>query len=529
MSIRKDEYKPLLFTTTIRNPERIKDFLKVISKYDGQILSNKVIKKIAFDLIKNKIYLPEYVNRIPKLKSKAKNDESFTDEEVEEILENSPQEHKEAGFDKGWPSRFDTWYKFLKELGFIYYEPGRSILLSNSGKELIKSTEPGKEYLEQEVYLSAFSKYQRDNPYRRVKNRNKPLVLLLQTILKLREIYGNNSAGISVNEIPLFICWRDDNYIKLADTIVQIRKKYRFTPSDEYIYSICKDLLGIDSNGEKRFKISNICHELPDEFIRKMRMTGLLSLRGMGRFVDINNQSIDRVNYVISNYSSLLNFSSEKAYFDYAKSIDYKLVNINLANQVNDYKAHQLFTKLVENFDLDTLLEELNIVGNDKRASNNPVFKLISKPLRFEFLTALTLQKQFKDILVEPNYSIDDEGMPVSFAPGGKPDIVCTDKNGKVCFEVSLIMSRQVTDEMIPIQRHLEDVLQNDDKAFTVFLDSYIHPDAKNYVEWLADKKFIYIIPIEIKTFTSKIKEMVDIRDFFPADVTRQVYKVTVN
>ena len=112
MSIRKDEYKPLLFTTTIRNPERIKDFLKVISKYDGQILSNKVIKKIAFDLIKNKIYLPEYVNRIPKLKSKAKNDESFTDEEVEEILENSPQEHKEAGFDKGWPSRFDTWYKF---------------------------------------------------------------------------------------------------------------------------------------------------------------------------------------------------------------------------------------------------------------------------------------------------------------------------------------------------------------------------------------------------------------------------------
>ena len=37
MRIRKQEYKPLLFTTTVRNPERIKDFIKVIANSTNNI------------------------------------------------------------------------------------------------------------------------------------------------------------------------------------------------------------------------------------------------------------------------------------------------------------------------------------------------------------------------------------------------------------------------------------------------------------------------------------------------------------
>ena len=44
---RKEEYKPLLLTTTLRNPERIKKFLSVIAKYNGQILTNDVIMNIV--------------------------------------------------------------------------------------------------------------------------------------------------------------------------------------------------------------------------------------------------------------------------------------------------------------------------------------------------------------------------------------------------------------------------------------------------------------------------------------------------
>lgn len=51
MGKRKNEYKPLLFTTTLRNPERIKSFLSIIAKYDKEILTNKLIDKIVFDLV----------------------------------------------------------------------------------------------------------------------------------------------------------------------------------------------------------------------------------------------------------------------------------------------------------------------------------------------------------------------------------------------------------------------------------------------------------------------------------------------
>lgn len=38
---RKPEYKPLLYTTTIRNPERFKDFMHILKRFNGRILNNK--------------------------------------------------------------------------------------------------------------------------------------------------------------------------------------------------------------------------------------------------------------------------------------------------------------------------------------------------------------------------------------------------------------------------------------------------------------------------------------------------------
>ena len=39
--------KPLSFSTTLRNPERIASFLDVLSMYEGQILNNEVIENIC--------------------------------------------------------------------------------------------------------------------------------------------------------------------------------------------------------------------------------------------------------------------------------------------------------------------------------------------------------------------------------------------------------------------------------------------------------------------------------------------------
>ena len=40
---RKPKYKPLLYTTTIRNPERYKDFMHILRRFDGQILNEAII------------------------------------------------------------------------------------------------------------------------------------------------------------------------------------------------------------------------------------------------------------------------------------------------------------------------------------------------------------------------------------------------------------------------------------------------------------------------------------------------------
>ena len=54
-------------------------------------------------------------------------------------MENNPQNHKEAGFEKGWASRFATYFDFAKELGFVYYWIGENIKFSEIGIKLANS------------------------------------------------------------------------------------------------------------------------------------------------------------------------------------------------------------------------------------------------------------------------------------------------------------------------------------------------------------------------------------------------------
>lgn len=320
---------------------------------------------------------------------------------------------------------------------------------------------------------------------------------------------------MSTKEIPLFLVWKDDNYKKLAEKIVSIRTAYGFTPSDDAIYEICKEILGLTNEDEKRFKKSNLLKELPDEFIRKMRLTGLISIRGMGRFIDINKTEQSKINYVLTNYSELKSFSSEKEYFDYMKIIDSNLINIKRNIVFSNYESRKLFLHWVNSFDLDTLISEINILVKTNAKSTNDTLKYISEPLRLEFITALILQKHFKDVLVKPNYSFDDEGVPTSFAQGGTPDIECLDENGDVLFEVTLLTgTTQNIREMPAICRHLQDRKEKQNNSFSVMLAPYIHSDTLEYAQFAKFKDDLDIIPIDIPTFSSTIKNKVSIFEY---------------
>ncbi|WP_231860255.1 AlwI family type II restriction endonuclease [Helicobacter himalayensis] len=270
--------------------------------------------QIVASLIQNKLYVPIYANKV--YKEILESDEIFNDKQTQEIIENSPQNHKEAGFDKGWDSRFDTFYKLPMEFGFCFYAMNKPLLISNTGHLLIDAINeiPSNEEKISNVFLNCLMKYQSNNPFRNTLNTNVPLLLLLNTMQTLKEQSGDSK--IHKSEIAFFLCWRDSIFTNLAEFILNFRLLYpHFNYSNEIIYKECLKLL--DSDNTTRFKISQVCKEGIDEYIRKMRICGLISLRGNGRFIDFNTFEMPKIKYVIKNYSIYPKFDDKKAYFDY--------------------------------------------------------------------------------------------------------------------------------------------------------------------------------------------------------------------
>lgn len=302
---RAAEYKPLSFSTTMRNPTRIAGFLNCILPFEGKILTNEIINEVAINLISKKFYYTQqYEMQIPEYKQIYKSDDlEFTREQAEDIILNSPQNHKEAGFDKGWPSRFDTWYKLSMEFGFLYYEIGKPIVISTTGHMLIDACNenPVNDEKIKNVFLNALMKYQTNNPFRKNANDTSLLVLLLQVIKLLKEDAEENDAGVFRSELSLIICWPNRDANALYKKIKELRRTYKFTYGDEVVYEMCLDLLGATDEQRNRFKMSQITGEAVDEFIRKMRITGVVSLRGNGRFIDFNSFESEKIEYILNN------------------------------------------------------------------------------------------------------------------------------------------------------------------------------------------------------------------------------------
>ena len=339
--MRASDYKPLLFTMTVRNPQRLKALLYIFSMFDGQRLTDELATQIVCEIIRYGLYRPMVQSQSIKEKWRTTPNGEFaelilTDKEVQNIFKHNPHDHKEAGFAKSYPSRFATFFDFAKELGFVYYQPNEPIGFSEIGRKFasifsvkvengnIIVMEEHPEY-EQQAFLQAMAKSQRNNPFVRVLKENIPLILLLETVKKLNADPEFHNAGISRKELPLLIFWKDNNAEALYQRIKQLRAEFRYNPSDEVIIDICTNEI---LPNFKKFKPKSIITEYPDEYIHKMRLTGLISLRGAGRFIDINHNEDERVEYVLSHYSRYQKYETERAYFDYMAQIDGNLFAI---------------------------------------------------------------------------------------------------------------------------------------------------------------------------------------------------------
>ncbi|MFA5935050.1 MAG: AlwI family type II restriction endonuclease [Candidatus Paceibacterota bacterium] len=496
---RKSQYKPLLFTTTVRNPERIKGFLNILKKYNKEILTNELAECIEGDLIKFGLYRPMKVSA--SIKNKWVNEEELTSEEVNDVLSNNPQDHKEAGFNRGWASRFDTHYKISKELGFVFYQMDEPIEFSEIGLKFADNEHPE---FEQQAFLNAFVKYQSNNPFRRVLNENVPLILLLSVIKRLDNDPEYNDTGISKLELPLILCWRDDDVDSLYKKIKEIRNKHKYQPSWEVILEVCDELIGGRHNSQKN---ETIMQELPDEFIRKMRLTGLITIRGYGQFIDINKKELQKIDYVIDKYYKYNKYTNEKDYFNYISQIDQNLLSLGLAKKINIEEENKLLSKWSEYYSWNKIKEEMLNLTKTNNSSKDEILKYIQSPLRLEFLTSLAVLNKYPSIKIVPNYISDDEGLPSSHAPGNNADIECYEATRCSLLEVTLLNgTAQVSREMAPISRHLADKKIKNNESISFFIAPKIHEDTIKWIQFIEHKDKLIIFAFSIEDFISKLE-----------------------
>ena len=422
---------------------------------------------------------------------------------MKKVLEDNPQNHKEAGFSKGWASRFDTWFKIAKELGFVYYKNGEKIRFSDIGLKLVDNEHPE---FEQQAFLNAFVKYQSNSPFRRVLNENAPLILLLNVINKINADKDLNGTGISKLELPLVIFWKDNDAEGLYKLIKKIRKEHGYTPSWEVIVDICVNQ--IMKGDFKKFNPKSIMVDYPDEFIRKMRLTGLISLRGAGRFIDINRNEQTKVDYALANYSDYKKYTTEESYFEYMSAVDENLISF-VAKPVSVGERDAFLAKWVGIYPWNKIKDEMLNLAK-KRLTKDDVLKYLSNPVRLEFLVSLAIKSKFPNIRVIPNYPYDDEGLPTSTAGGvgDKGDIECFEDVKGILVEVTMSEGRmQTMMEVWPISRHLGEFRKGTPDSMCYFVAPSIFKDSVMQINYVKEKENLSILPKTIEEFLSHIEK----------------------
>ena len=515
----QEQYSPILFTTTLRSPERCKYLLKIIQKYNGQVLDDNLAIQIMKDCVKEKIYFSlKAFKLISNYKDTYNSDIEISDQMAEDIVTKVSQDHKQRGFDKGWSSRFKTVFELARLFGFVWFnEPEfkkEEIKVTNLGNKLAECCEldnlpePWKlepiSEREQSIFLHALTKYQVNNPFKRVLNKVNPLSLLLKTIKLLNEDNEISSTGISKKELAILVFWRDNNSEELYKTIKELRKSHGFNPSDETILEICDSLTG--GKRQKSRQDRSILNEYPDDFNRKMVITGLISRRGEGRFFDINKKRADLAEYIIQNYSIVKKHNSEKEYFNYVSSEDTFLLDYKtqLPETINSDELDNWSLKL----GWETIKKELLLLSN-KKSSKHEIIKDIVAYIRLEWLIALSIKINYSEINIKPNLKSDDEGIPYHQAPPKKFDIEIENDKDYIFIEATLINNaEQVPREINKIPRKINEYtfINSSKGKKTFFIAPNIHEDSKNMIEWLLDKKNIKIINYNIEDFIKKIE-----------------------
>lgn len=521
MKNNKQKYKPVSFSTTIRNPGRYTYFLRVLKESVGKVLNENEKLKIEKELVKKLIYRP--LGMPSWYKKKVREEISLSNEEAEKIMN-----FKERVV--SWSQRFNKNYETLEFLGFIQIKNDK-LLLTKNGKKILKDSVEIKEsisniysdYLNSNIMTNILLKVQTNSPLRKQsKNKVNFLPFLINLIHKINSL--SEQKGINKTEFMYASVAVCNNYQKTAEEIIKIRKEKGLKTINIEDFDNIYPLNLYEKN-------KNFWKTLKDYFdanIRMYKTTGLFKIKGDSFYfrIDLNFSEQEKINKILANKDLLenKNFNTKNEYIEYLNSKDF--FEIENSENIQNYQVFlekivqknafvlQESNKKIQHINdfikerkikLEDCLKDLNtLIKNSKPSYKIIELKFLQKPLVLEFLVSLILFLTYKSSYqIIPNLSFDDYNLPNHFASGNKGDILCLSEDKNFLIEVTLIKSlkQQINSETTTVTRHLFEINKKYSKKFQcVFLAPIIHHDTLQWFHYNNKKENLFL-PLQISEF----------------------------
>lgn len=536
-------------TTTVRSPERVRSFLKVLKELEGIVWNNKSQKKFQVLLIQHKVYgfgEPQFEQNLSDKHKSWLYSDKITYNQAEEIL--NAKNYKGGGEMRGRQS-----FNPLEKMGLAYITTEKKIAITTFGNSFLSEN-----YDLGETFFRSLLKWQYPNPdlnkYPAKDGYNvKPLIATFHLIKKVNTLcnkQGIKEKGISKTEFALFFTTLS-NYINIEsipEKLVAFRLEYnkKKTKSEKDAYA--SEYFKKHYSEYESWKNAN---EYTDNVIRYFRLTRFFYLRGNDNYIDLEPRRKIEIDSILEiDNASAKEFTSPDEYSNYLGDVTQpvlpwetksklheviKLLIEDIESTENELKAKNIIIpqrpqvvlesdntdilkKAIENLrihrrklsdaSIHAELQLIDNIGNCIKELQN-IHKLADKkPVELERIITSGLHALNDALEIRPNFPVGDDNLPTFTAPANKPDIECFYKTFNSICEVTLLSNRsQWYNEGQPVMRHFRDFEMAHEKkqSYCLFVAPKIHRDTGNTF-WVS-VKYEYegqkqkIVPVTIQQF----------------------------
>jgi len=531
-------------STTVRNPERLRNFLITLKEIEGKVWNKETQKEFQIRLIKNRFYgfgssqfysdlEQKYIDLLEDI------NHNITLKEAREIFEAKNYEDPAM--------RGRTSFKPLQKMGLAIIE-SKKIKITSLGEYLLSD-----DYDLGELFFKSFLKWQYPNPIDRdFKDENiyniKPFIAVLHLINevnKLCKIKNIKVKGISKIEFEIFAqSLLNYNDISIyANKIIEFRLKYEklkdFKEKQNFIEETKKIFLNDFSN-----KDFNNIKDYADNTIRYFRLTRYLYIRGGGYYIDLEPRRSIEIQKLLETYNGSADNFTKDDYIKYLSDItlpklpwenekEIKKIKQQLIKDILDLENKLEIKKDISNLNIEELRQyrkelqdmELKLTLQDITKIDEVISKLqnirkldLKPSIALEKYITMALNIINDAIKIKANSLVGDDNEFIFTAPANKPDIECYYQTFDSICEVTMLTGRdQWHNEGQPVMRHLRDFEKNKDKeTYCIFVAPKLHRDTINTfwfsVKYEYEGKAQKIVPLTINQIIDILLLIKDIK-----------------